>query len=360
MDSLEEISPSIKMAIESATNNLHQQRSWLDAITFSSGKLIDIGCGPGIHANYFSERGLHVTGLDRWSAGFQYHNKINFLEADSVDSIEDESFDYCFSSHVLEHCPNSFSTLSQWRRILKKEGALIIIVPVYSSYVANDHWITGWNIGQLAMSLVAAGFDCSQSQFIQIGQHVCGYGVKKDIPPTNFNIRSSLPFLPYGLTQTLLTSGGNELLLGDLAFADSQKTEPQQEAPVKLEVPSFSVASKYDLLLSTVWNDQFNPPGSTLDMDGGTLSIIVLVEQHACQLRLAVGSDAAQGLFSNAAEFWLDLVQGFNIFTLRKRDFRLLRGDVDWSSIDHWAFGGCAEAGTRVSFWLVSADQKFA
>ncbi len=41
----------------------------------------------------------------------------------------DNQFDYLFSSHCLEHCPDAIRTLLEWCRVLKPHGRLVLILP---------------------------------------------------------------------------------------------------------------------------------------------------------------------------------------------------------------------------------------
>jgi SAM-dependent methyltransferase len=43
--------------------------------------------------------------------------------------VPDERFDYLFSSHVLEHMPDTVRTLKEWRRVLKPGGVLFLVLP---------------------------------------------------------------------------------------------------------------------------------------------------------------------------------------------------------------------------------------
>ncbi|WP_223920853.1 glycosyltransferase [Geobacter sp. AOG2] len=43
--------------------------------------------------------------------------------------VADESEDFIFSSHVIEHCPNLIKTLLEWFRIVRKDGLIYMIVP---------------------------------------------------------------------------------------------------------------------------------------------------------------------------------------------------------------------------------------
>ena len=96
---------------------------------------------------------------------------------------------------------------------------MIIIVPSFVHKVCDGHWNTGWNIGQLAMFLVAVGIDCSESCFMNISGNVCGNGIKKLIPSTDFYIGPSMPYLPKGLADTYHKLRGFNCLDGSLAYA---------------------------------------------------------------------------------------------------------------------------------------------
>src|SRR5947209_9541505 len=41
----------------------------------------------------------------------------------------DAKYDFVFSSHCLEHVPNTIRTLMEWGRILRPGGALVLILP---------------------------------------------------------------------------------------------------------------------------------------------------------------------------------------------------------------------------------------
>ncbi len=43
--------------------------------------------------------------------------------------IRTGALDYLFSSHVLEHCPDTIATLNEWTRVLKLEGLLVLRLP---------------------------------------------------------------------------------------------------------------------------------------------------------------------------------------------------------------------------------------
>jgi SAM-dependent methyltransferase len=50
---------------------------------------------------------------------------------DGVDLtlLEDKSYDFIFASHVLEHMVNPLKAIKNWKRVVKDNGFLIIVVP---------------------------------------------------------------------------------------------------------------------------------------------------------------------------------------------------------------------------------------
>ena len=63
--------------------------------------------------------------------------KVIVNDAVNVSDVNDETYDFCFSSHSLEHIANPLKAIEEWLRILKKDGVIILIVPEKS--VCFDH-----------------------------------------------------------------------------------------------------------------------------------------------------------------------------------------------------------------------------
>jgi SAM-dependent methyltransferase len=226
----------IQTALASAERNFGAQRRGLELVPWEAdASILDIGCGPGVHLDFFRRRGLRGTGLDRDGSHFRFHGEIEHVT--SVAQLNGRQFDYVFASHVLEHCPDTYSALQEWRALLKVGGTLVIFVPPFADDVANDHWCTGWNVGQLAMTLVAAGFDCRTSTFYHADHQVFGYGVKQ-ATPCSFMIDSSLPYLPAAMTTAAFQSKEFQHLRGDIAFVDENVIEflPRPYARLSLEI----------------------------------------------------------------------------------------------------------------------------
>ena len=82
--------------------------------------------GPGHRPYGPLGRTLFLDNLEAWSG--------RPLQVDIVAHAQDlphrdGCFDYLVSSHCLEHCPDTLRTLSEWHRVLRPGGHLILILP---------------------------------------------------------------------------------------------------------------------------------------------------------------------------------------------------------------------------------------
>jgi len=72
---------------------------------------------------------------------FVYHpgktGKVIVNDAANMTLVADESYDFCFSSHSLEHIANPLKAVEEWLRVIKRGGHVILIVPEKS--VCFDH-----------------------------------------------------------------------------------------------------------------------------------------------------------------------------------------------------------------------------
>jgi len=66
--------------------------------------------------------------------------------ADELPMIADSSQDFVFASHVLEHFPNPLGALTEWYRIVKDNGWIILAQPEKTRMWDIDRPITGLDI----------------------------------------------------------------------------------------------------------------------------------------------------------------------------------------------------------------------
>lgn len=86
---------------------------------YLKGKGIDIGCGSDILK---VENGT----VDTWD--------LDNGDAMLMSGIEDNTYDFVYSSHCLEHLQNVETALKNWTRILKDNGSLYFVIPEFVLY----------------------------------------------------------------------------------------------------------------------------------------------------------------------------------------------------------------------------------
>ncbi len=102
-----------------------------------SGKGLEIG---PLHRPMVKHDGMDVKYIDRFSvADLRKHypelKDLPLVEADIVGDaetmaeVDDKSFDFLISAHVIEHMRNPISSLEQWCRVVKSGGLIYLIVP---------------------------------------------------------------------------------------------------------------------------------------------------------------------------------------------------------------------------------------
>lgn len=115
------------------------QRTFKDKIKsgffrkYMSGKGLDIGfAGYGTGAKPILPGAI---GVDTNYPGYD-GNRLPF---------DDNSQDYIYSSHCLEHIENHYLALSQWHRVTKVGGYIVIVVPHQYLYEKQADKPSRWN-----------------------------------------------------------------------------------------------------------------------------------------------------------------------------------------------------------------------
>lgn len=99
------------------------------------GKGIDIGCGDDSLNNYRHVfRGIEsVRGWDLPDGDAQY-----------LKGVEDNTYDFVTSSHCLEHMVDVTTALTNWVRVCKPGGYVVITIPDEEMY-EHDYWPSRYN-----------------------------------------------------------------------------------------------------------------------------------------------------------------------------------------------------------------------
>jgi len=136
-------------------------------------KILDMGCGPGYFLDEMTERGYtNLEGVTLSPGDVKLCEEkghtikkydITFLP--QKDGYYEESVDFIFLRHALEHSPYPIFTLMEYNRVLKQGGKIYIEVPAPDcerkhEYNPNHYSILGAN--QWAALLIRTGFKIEQ------------------------------------------------------------------------------------------------------------------------------------------------------------------------------------------------------
>ena len=105
-----------------------------------SGKLLDVGCSSGIFLYFAKQKGFETHGveLNELTARIAIANGLNVHTGTLQDTrYEDNFFDVVFLGDIIEHVPNPRELLIESKRILKKDGMLIVSTPNLDSFWAR-------------------------------------------------------------------------------------------------------------------------------------------------------------------------------------------------------------------------------
>lgn len=86
---------------------------------------------------------------------YKYFNKTGYqfiAEGSKLDKIKNEVYDFVLSCNNLEHMANPLAAIFEWKRILKKDGALLLILPKKEAnfdhkrpFTTIEHLISDYN-----------------------------------------------------------------------------------------------------------------------------------------------------------------------------------------------------------------------
>jgi SAM-dependent methyltransferase len=102
-----------------------------------SGKGLEIG---PLHRPMVRHDGMDIDYIDRCTVAElrEHYPELKDLplvepdiigDAESLEGVPDQSYDFLISAHVIEHMKNPLGSLQQWCRVVKPGGKLYLIVP---------------------------------------------------------------------------------------------------------------------------------------------------------------------------------------------------------------------------------------
>ncbi len=176
--------------------------------------ILELGAGYCSFINHVEAKEKHA--LDKSEIIKDYADKsvkTHIQDCSQLNNFKTASFDVVFSSFLFEHLtrPGLDSVLSQIRRILKKDGVLITLLPNFK-YIAR-HYFDDYTHQQIFSHISFADYLVSRGFIVQ---HVQG----RFLP---FSFKSRLPQIPF-LTRFYLFSPFKPLAGNMLVVATNPKT----------------------------------------------------------------------------------------------------------------------------------------
>lgn len=154
----EDVSASIyqELPLESVRDHEQEWRGYFAPILAAvrkhktNGRLLDVGCGPGLMVKMAGEQGYHATGVEINVRSAQYAREQLGLDVHIGDvkhaSFSKGEFDIAILSHVLEHLSDPIGVFEEIARVMKPDGIVVIEVPNKNGLQAKllrDRW-SGW------------------------------------------------------------------------------------------------------------------------------------------------------------------------------------------------------------------------
>jgi len=172
--------------------------------TYCSGAILEIGSGIGNISKYFIENNTKITlsdVRDNYIDNLKINYKFkNILKLDLVHPFFDsiyhdlfDTFDSIFALNVVEHIENDIQAIENCKKLLKKNGNLIILVPayqfLYNKFDLELQHYRRYNSSDLKKCFLVNGFKIIDSKYFNFfgifGWFFSGYLQKNKTIPSN-------------------------------------------------------------------------------------------------------------------------------------------------------------------------------
>ena len=134
----------LRYELENERSFLRLQELALQDIGFddiASGRLLDVGCATGALLATVRSKGWSVAGVELCGPSAEYARTARSLDVRSATlesaAFPDGGFDVVHASHLIEHLNDPRAFVREAKRILKKNGTLLISTPNSDGFQAK-------------------------------------------------------------------------------------------------------------------------------------------------------------------------------------------------------------------------------
>lgn len=107
-----------------------------------NSRILDIGCGAGNLLYSLKEIGFkNLVGIDPYINEEFIDEDVKILKKTIHELPDSQKFDLIVSNHSFEHIPDQLDTLLKVRKILSKDGACLIRMPIKTEYIWNGYGV---------------------------------------------------------------------------------------------------------------------------------------------------------------------------------------------------------------------------
>ena len=146
------------------------------------------GTGSIIYKNVLNLDNVVFSKNTIWSNHtdiYNYYNgktgKVIVNDAVNITNVNNENYDFCFSSHSLEHIANPLKAINEWLRIIKKDGYIILVVPEKSGCFDHKR-----NYSLFSTLLTQYEKNIGEDDLSTLDEILMNHDLSKDPPAGNF------------------------------------------------------------------------------------------------------------------------------------------------------------------------------
>lgn len=109
--------------------------------------ILDVGCGDGNFLNYLKNGGFkNLTGIDLFIDDENMVHGVNLIQTSLEDFHSSKKYDLIISNHAFEHMDNQLVNLKCFESLLKKDGLILLRIPVKSQAIWDKYGVNWYQI----------------------------------------------------------------------------------------------------------------------------------------------------------------------------------------------------------------------
>ena len=141
------------------------------------GKVLDVGCGTGEFIDMYHNS--HGIDLNKYIVEYCKKKGLNVTYGSAYKiPFKNGSFNGIFCSNVFEHLRMPRKAISEFRRVLKRDGRLMITVPTKTGYEKDSTHVKYWHKENLPTFLEKHGFKIRKVYYFPFSDPLLKHRVK--------------------------------------------------------------------------------------------------------------------------------------------------------------------------------------